>query len=202
MSPPRPPRDLARRQPEIVVLEEGARIERIFTRKNGPTRFAPIFFDKGDGGRLNDPDGNYGVRYGAAELSGAFAETFLREPGRALLPLDLIESKARATLRATRPLRLIALMGAGLARVGATAEVTHGGLPYRVAQAWSKALWRHPERPDGIAYRARHDDDAVCFALFDNPPVCVEVFRREIDLLNQGWFWKLMEAYAVGIAPE
>ena len=101
-----------------------------------------------------------------------------------------------------RRLRLvIKLMGAGLARVGATAEVTHGGLPYGVPQTWSKALRDHPVHCDGIAYRARHDDDAVCYALFDYDPVCVSEDLRETNIVSHDWFWRLMDAYDVGIAP-
>jgi hypothetical protein len=161
----------------------------------------PLYFDRGAGGRLNAPDGSYGVLYAAAEPRGAFAETLLREPGRTLLPADLIDRRGLAKLRTTRPLRLVALMGAGLARVGATAEVTHGGLPYDAAQAWSKALRAHPERADGIAYRARHDDDAVCHALFDDPPTSVQEVSREVNLMGAEWFWRLMDQYQVGLAP-
>ena len=67
--------------------------------------------------------------------SGAFAETFLRQPGRRFIPDDLLAAKAYAQLRATRPLRLVKLSGPGLAKLGATAQVTHGGLPYDVPQA-------------------------------------------------------------------
>jgi hypothetical protein len=196
VSPPLPPSDLSRRKPEILDLAEGSTLARMFTLPRDP-----IHFDRGSGGRLNAPDGGYGVLYVAAEPRGAFAETLLREPGRTLLPPDLIARKGLVTLRTARPLRLIALMGAGLARVGATAEVTHGGLPYDASRAWSKALRDHPERADGIAYRARHDDDAVCHALFDHAPICVEEVSRQVDLVGADWFWRLMDAYDVGIAP-
>src|SRR5262249_43966467 len=113
--------------------------------------------------------------------------------------LDEVLARARARLRVTRDLRLVNLHGAGLARLGATAEVVHGGLPYDVPQAWSKALYGHPLVPDGIAYTARHDDTAFCYALFDRRPRCVRMHSR-FDDLDQDWFWELAGDYGIGLA--
>ena len=195
MTAPSPPADFSAREPVIVSLHEGTLVERIFTSTRDP-----VYFDRSRSGRLNAPDGAYGVLYAAADARGAFAETFLRHPGRRLLPLDLVAARSRASLRVTRDLKLVKLSGAGLARLGATAEVTHGGLPYDAPQAWSKAIHDHPEAPDGIAYTARHDDEALCYALFDRPPACVVEYSRDASL-DQDWFWDLAELYDVGIAP-
>lgn len=195
MSVPRPPYDLARRDPLIIELPAGTLLHRFYTAS-----YEAIFFDRSGTGRFNSPDGSYGVLYAAMNSAGAFAETFLREPGRTLLPADLLARKAYVELRVLRPLRLVKLGGPGLARVGATAEVVHGGLPYDVPQAWSAALYRHPLMPGGIVYNARHDDEAVCCALFDRAPASVAEVRRETDL-DQDWFWTVAEPYGVGLAP-
>ncbi len=197
MSAPLPPTDLASRTPEFVTLIQGAIVERFYTAANDL-----IYFDRSTRGRFNAPDGSYGVLYAAEQLSGAFAETFLRTPGRTLLPPDLVRLKARARIRITRELRLIRLTGSGLARLGATAEVVHGGLPYNVPQAWSKALKEHPSQPDGVTYRARHDDDAICYALFDDMPLSVSEVSRDTELDSQDWFWRLADRYGIGIAPS
>ena len=84
---------------------------------------------------------------------GAFAETFLRVPGRTQLPSDLRERKGDARLRLERGLNFLQLHGPGLALVGATAEVTSGGLPYDLPQAWSSAIYHHPGNFDGIVLR-------------------------------------------------
>ena len=76
-------------------------------------------------------------------------------------------AKAYVRLRANRELTLIRLAGSGLAPLGATAEVTHGGWPYEVPQAWSAALHAHSVGADGIAYTARHDDSQICYAIFE-----------------------------------
>ena len=76
-------------------------------------------------GRLNAPDGSYGVLYVAQKPFGAFAETFLRTPGRTLIDADLL----RARLEPHSDLTLIRLAGPGLAILGATAEVVHEDSP-------------------------------------------------------------------------
>lgn len=193
MSAPEPPGDLASRDLSIVDLPVGTTLHRFYTSAHDP-----IHFDRSRDGRLNAPDFSYGVLYAAASIEGAFAETFLRRPGRTLLPRDLLARKAHVVLRLTSPVRLVELHGPGLARAGATAEVTHGGLPYDAPQAWSLALRMHPSRPHGIAYRARHDDGEICYALFEGAPV-VEA-RRATDL-DANWFWHIAERYAVGLSP-
>ncbi len=138
--------------------------------------------------------------YVAQKASGAFAETFLRIPGRTVLARDFVAGKAYARLRMTRALRFICLTGKGLARIGATAEVTHSGLPYDVPQAWSTALHRHSAKADGIVYSARHDDQETCYAVFERARNTIEEVERRIDL-DDDWFWDLAEAYGVGLAP-
>jgi hypothetical protein len=196
VSAPLPPDDLESRSPEIVILAQGVVIERFYT-----AAFDPIHFDRSHDGRFNAPDGGYGVLYTSQTLRGAFAETFLRDPGRTLIPLDLLRRKARVRLKTARVLRLTKLAGTGLARLGATAEVVHGGLPYDVPQAWSMALHGHPLKADGIAYTARHDDEALCYALFDRDAKCVEMVSREKNI-DQDWFWEIADLYGVGLAPS
>jgi hypothetical protein len=193
---PLPPGDLATRDPLVLQLGAGEIVHRFFT-----AAYEPLYFDRSLDGRLNAPDGSYGVLYCAKTQAGAFAETFLRQPGRTLLPADLIQSKAYVRLQITRRLRLIRLAGRGLARLGATAEVVHGGLPYDVPQAWSRALRHHPSTPDGIAYHARHDDAELCYALFDHAQDAIEAAGLSRDLDVQAWFWDLADEYGVGLAP-
>ncbi len=194
--PPYPPADLHARDPHLVRLPENSVLHRFYT-----ARFDPIFFDRSLAGRLNAPDGGYGVLYAARTKAGAFAETFLRQPGRTLIPADFLASKAYARLRVLRPLTLIKFSGPGLGRLGATAELVHGGKPYDAPQAWSKALKARPVGADGIAYTARHDDEELCYALFDgrsNPVAEID----SVTNLDRDWFWLIAEPYGVGIAPS
>ena len=195
MSAPLPPDDLASRRPRVVRLRKGTVLHRFY-----PIDHEPMFFDPSRLGRLNAPDGNYGVLYAAREANGAFAETFLRQPGRSLVDASLLRRKAYVRLEITADLNLIRLAGPSLAILGATAEVVHGGLPYDAPQAWSKALFAHPLSPDGIAYYARHDDECLCYAIFDRARGSVREIDRETNL-DQDWFWRLAQRYKVGLAP-
>ncbi|TAN16599.1 MAG: RES domain-containing protein [Rhizobiaceae bacterium] len=195
MSGPLPPPDLHERRPDLIDFPTGDKLYRFYT-----AQWEPIFFDRSTIGRFNAPDGSYGVLYAAKTLAGAFAETFLRTPGRTLIDLEFLQRKAYVRLAASRKLTLIRLAGPGLARLGATAEVTHRGLPYDVAQAWSAALFRHPIAADGIAYHARHDDAELCYALFDRAVGAIVEDVREGDL-DQDWFWQIADRYRVGLAP-
>lgn len=192
---PLPPADLAIRSPIFETLRQGTEIHRFFT-----AAFEPIHFDRSDKGRFNDPARGYGVLYGAESKRGAFAETFLRQPERTLLASDFIFTKGYVRLATTRPLQLIRVAGPGLVRIGATAEVCHGGLPYDVPQAWSTALHGLSHKVDGIAYHARHDDEAVCYAIFDRAADSIREVSRDLDL-DVNWFWEIAELYGVGLAP-
>jgi RES domain len=149
---------------------------------------------------LNAPGDSYGVLYAAKAPQGAFAETFLRNPGLTQLPTDLLVTKAYVTLQVLRPLKLVRMTGPGLARIGATTQVVHGGKPYDIPQEWSGALHQHPGGYDGIAYNARHDDEALCYAIFDRAAGAIREASRETDL-DQDWFWDIAEPYGVGLAP-
>ncbi|MBB2158230.1 RES family NAD+ phosphorylase [Gluconacetobacter diazotrophicus] len=190
---PWPPGDLASRQPRWRVLPAGQPLHRFYSRAHDP-----IYFDRSRSGRLNAPDGSHGVLYTAEQPAGAFAETFLRAPGRTLLPTDLIAAKARAILSADRELRLVELHGPGLAVLGATAEVTSSGLPYDLPHAWSKAVHDAWPDADGISYRARHDNDQICFALFDRTESAIAIASQS-DNLDADWFYELMDIYGVGL---
>jgi hypothetical protein len=185
---------LAERSPLLEELAPNTEAHRFFT-----VGFDPIHFDRSAQGRFNAPTGGYGVLYAAKKPRGAFAETFLRQPGRTLLASDFIRRKGYVRLT-TRRLRFVRFAGPGLARLGVTAEVAHGGPPYDCAHSWSAALRAHPIRADGIAYHARHNDEALCYAIFDRARDAIREAGREVDLDTE-WFWEIAELYGVGLAP-
>ncbi len=193
---PFPPADIATRVPIIETLAAGTIIYRFYS--NG---FDPVYFPEDTGGRLNAPDGAYGTLYAARSTGGAFAETFLRNAGKTLIDDAIVKKKGMVELRLVAELYLACLHGPGLAILGATAEVTHAGLSsYDLSQAWSKSLHDHPAGIDGIAYRSRHDDDEICFAIFDRaaPKLALQLQQAEID---QPWFWDLVDRYRVSYLP-
>ena len=106
MSGPAPPPDLHRRDPDILDVPKGSTLHRFYT-----AAYEPIFFDRSNAGRFNAPDGGFGILYCARNLAGAFAETFLRRPGRTLIDLKFLRTKAYVRLNAVADLRLVRLYG-------------------------------------------------------------------------------------------
>ena len=195
--PPKPPADLNSRTPRLLTLGPGTIVHRFYTTSNDP-----LYFDRSLDGRLNAPDGSYGVLYAAAKANGAFAETFLRTTGRRMIDPKLTSKKGYVAYEVVSPLNIIEFDGPGLAIVGATAEVVHcGGPPYPNPQSWSLALHSHPMTADGIAYGARHDPHEVCYAIFDRAGHAIREVKREVDL-DQSWFWDLADGYGMGQPPS
>ena len=155
---PAPPADLANRTLPITKFR-GAwfRVHR--------TALGPLHFGKSGSNRFDAPAGEFGVLYLARHEAGAFVETFGHATGIRVLDTTELATRALSRVEASRPLRLIDLRGKGLARLGADAELLSGD--YGLSQAWALALYNHPTAADGIVYRARHDPDQFCAALFD-----------------------------------
>jgi hypothetical protein len=162
--PPLPPRDLKKRPLPVHVVPAMTNLYRVH-----PANRAALFYGPLPGqpprGRWDSPDGKFGVCYMAEQSYAAFAECFLRNPGVMMLEAVDLTERALALLQPWRDLRLVAMHGAGLHAVGATAASCTG--PYAVSRQWAAALHAHPDKPDGIRYRARHDDDGFAIALFD-----------------------------------
>ena len=105
---------------------------------------------------------------------------------------------------ADRLLRLVDLSGKGLALVGADARLCMGD-DYKISQDWSLALWRHPQRLDGILYRTRHDPDKKAAALFDRDEVKAALSFRDMGSLLDGdnveLLAKILEHYKFILMP-
>ena len=155
---------LPKRLPSIQV-KAGTRWMRI----HAPGRNA-LWFGPGSGRqpihRFDDPEGRFRVCYFGTTLEVCFAETFLRNPPVRILALDDLAGRSIATVEVRRELRLVPIHGPSLARLGVTAELASGS-DYAASRLWSRALWEHSDKPDGILYRPRHDDSALSVALYD-----------------------------------
>lgn len=132
-------------------------------------QFDPIFFGRTGECRFDAPPPAraFGVLYLAADVQCAFIETFGHghvDRGR-LVTLEALARKRLAVVTFRRPLRLVDLTEAGLAQIGADARLCVGD--YDVAQHWSGALHAHPDVPDGLLYRSRHDPGRLCAAVYD-----------------------------------
>jgi hypothetical protein len=169
--PPRPPQDLQARDLPIEVVRAGTILSRIHRTEFGPIVFGPAP-GAAPGGRWDAPAGEFRVCYLAEEPQTAFAETFLRMSGETILDPADVADRSLAEVIVMRDLRLAAMSGRGLARMGTTAAVCSG--PYAASREWARVVHDHPARPDGIRYRARHDDDGYSLALFDRAADAIE----------------------------
>jgi hypothetical protein len=168
---PPPPSWLSTLALPISNVAPGTPLYRVHRAVNDPVFFGPGRAASGRPlplvFRFDSPSGAFGVLYVAMELSGAVAETILRNPERQMFPQSQLTSRSATELRCARDLRMVQLHGAGLQQVGTDNSVSTG--PYQSSGLWADALWHHPEAPDGIEYRSRHDPDRLCWALFERP---------------------------------
>jgi hypothetical protein len=126
---------------------------------------APLFFGRSGDNRFDDPAGEFGVLYLAADPPGAFIETFGQATGEVIVTRAAIARRCVSVVTAPRPLTLVDLTGPGLVQIGADARLWAGD--DGPAQRFSRALWAHPARPDGLYYPARHDPSRCAIALYD-----------------------------------
>jgi len=173
-------------------MPAGTRFVRIHRRE-----LSPLFFGTTGDNRFDDPDRSYGVCYLALTLEGAFAETFLRAVGAQFVASVFLAARAFTTIAVTAPLRLVAVHGPGLARLGATSIVTSGA--HALAQRWSRAIHDHPAAPDGLLYRANHDNGELCAALFDRCAERLAPRQAEGLFADRTRLAALLDRYKVGL---
>lgn len=139
-----------------------------------------LFFNKNSVFRFNAPNGEFGVLYLGEDETSAFIETYGWLTGERYITREQLTKRRLALVSANRPMNLVDLSGKGLARIGADGRLCIGD-DYKTSQNWSLALWKHPQKPDGILYRSRHDPDKKAVALFDRAEV-----EAAISFKNRG----------------
>jgi RES domain len=80
------------------------------------------------------------------------------------------------------------LTGPGLAQLGADERLCAGD--YTIAQRWSTAFLHHPQKPDGLYYRSRHDPQRACAALYPRRKRTLRVVRH-VGLAERDATWLL-----------
>lgn len=148
--------------------------------------------------RFDDPEGSFRVCYLGASLGVCFAETFLRNPPVRILGLKDLESRSLSTIEVTVEMRLVRLHGPGLAKLGVTGDVA-GGDDYSGSQTWSRMVWQHRDQVDGILYRPRHDDSALCAAIFDRAGENLKTVAQTGLAADPHAVAKLLRRYGLGI---
>jgi hypothetical protein len=161
--------------------------------------FGPIYFGRSGLNRFDAPGKQYGVLYLAADAHGAFIETFGRQPGRLIVSIGELAQRGLARVTVRRSLRLVDLSGAGLARIGADSRLVSGS--YDVSQAWALALYEHPDQPDGLLFRSRHDPSRLCAAIFDRAEDALRTrsLGSLSDAANAALLGNILDTYDFGL---
>lgn len=71
------------------------------------------------------------------------------------------------------------------------------GLPQR----WALALHRHPERPDGLYYRVRHDQSRIGIALFDRVGHVLQADCRDNTFARPDALAPILAHYGFALSP-
>jgi hypothetical protein len=165
-APPDPPGDLSSRKLPIHRINTGRKLFRVHKSAYGAK-----FFGRSGNWRFDDPMSSYGTLYAALTPYAAFAETLPRGTGT-LVATPELAVRSLCSFTTVRTIRLAPLYGRHLAAVEANAAVTSG--PYECSQQWSRALHERPDRPDGIAYRASHDNDELAVVIFERAAAAID----------------------------
>src|SRR5262249_42118380 len=91
--------------------------------------------------------------------------------------LSDVQRRSVSRLRTNRRLRLVKMYDDGLQQLGLDNAISTG--PYDPCGLWSDALWGHRDRPDGVAYRSRHDSGHVCLAIFERADIALSAAPSE-----------------------
>jgi hypothetical protein len=178
-------------------VKVGTRWMRIHAQARSPLWFGPAR-GRQPIHRFDDPSGRFRVCYFGTTVEVCFAETFLRNPPIRILALDDLAGRSIATVEVRRALRLARMHGPSLARLGVTAELASGS-DYATSQLWSRALWEHSDQFDGIAYRSRHDDSALCVALYDRAKDGLAIVQDHSLATDHQQLARLLRRYGVGL---
>lgn len=153
-------------------------------RVHGDGRAARWYGRKDATWRWDDPDRDFGVLYLGRSLDGPFAEALLRSPTDRDVLWSRVQQKRQARFKTLAPLRLAKLHGEGLAWWEVTAaEIAEAD--YAVPQGLSLKI-NAIVPVDGIQYRSRFDNDALCVALFDRADDKIDLVT-ESEPIDKAW---------------
>ena len=155
---PPPPADLAiRKLPLVTISGNLFRIHRTIQHWR--------YFGKNISERFDDPLGVFGVLYGSTTADAAFAEVFLRQLASMSVAQADLQARSISTFKAD-PLKCVELTSSGLRKLSCDNRISTEK-PYQTTHLWSRAFYLHPQQPDGLVYRSRHNPRFRCLALFD-----------------------------------
>jgi hypothetical protein len=191
---PPPPIDLDSRRLPLK------RLQNLIYRIHRPD-FPCLYFGKNSSGRFDDPLGQYGVLYGALQPEGAFVEVFLRRLSLMLIRESDLKERILSSI-ACKTIQCVDWTGAGLRKVSCDNRISTEK-PYGTAALWSRAFFTHPQKPDGIIYRSRHNPQFKCVALFDRvrPKLSLKSSEPLMTGTRRDWTINQVAKYGLAIEP-
>jgi hypothetical protein len=169
--------------------------------RSHPARHGAIYFGRNRAHRFDAPAGEYGVLYVGADPHVAFIESFQIAGIHPAVTESKLAERALSRIRIRRPVRLVDLAGSGgLTRIGADARIFTAG--YSVSQRWSRAIQNHPEEPDGILYRPRHDPARFAAAFFDRIEAQVAAETTGLWLDQKAVLGEVLDAYRIALVSQ
>lgn len=161
-----------------------------------------LHFGKNQRNRFDDSKGQFSVCYLSLSPAGAFVESLIRKPQGQLLESRDLRSFHLAKLRNQQPLNLVQCYGEGLYRNGLDARIS-SSTDYQHCRDLSRQLSAHADRPDGLIYRARHDDDQFSIALFERARKKIDEPESSIAWIHTGTIRDdILDRYAIALVDS
>jgi hypothetical protein len=166
-----PPKGFESSGIELASIKTGTKWFRLYSsRYPDPLGFgfSPSRFSD-PGVALPEKD-RFGVIYFGSSLKVCFLERILRDLrngrlGDVPIPYAELEQLMCAEIVTARPLNLVDLRGDNLVKMGVPTDAVRAS-SHRLGQKWSLAFWLHKQRPHGILYYSRLNDE-INMALYD-----------------------------------
>lgn len=147
-----------------IVLPAGKTIIRVHQISMGALWFGPAPGSP-PGYRFDAPAGEYRTLYCAENLTGAFVETVLRQAKR-IVARPFVDLRGWTELSCKRDLTFAKVYDEGLVHHGVSTDICAGD-DYTTSRRFAADVFASDVEIDGIAYRARHNNGQICFAVFD-----------------------------------
>jgi hypothetical protein len=200
---PEPPPSFNTYELPLVSLDPDP--DEVWQRLYRCSHASSLHFGRGRQYRFDDPHGDYGVLYVARDVQGTFIETFgdSRGPtGELEIARGDIAQRCVARIEIIRSLRVVDLTGPGLAQIQADARLTAGD-NYPLSQRWGRQIFDHRQRPDGILYRARHDQSRLSLALVNRASnaVAETLHGGLLEPRNRPLLIDILRAYRISLLP-
>jgi|GEM_PF-671704 len=174
---PSPAQDFDRRSLPILEIGAGYQFYRLNSRLNskGEIHQSAKFFDRTGCGRWDGSNQDYGILYVGADSYAAYIECYGREPEqRSFSSNSLLITETELNRRflsrftSKKQLRFVQVYGNGLQKLGVDSQITScSPKEYEFPREWGRAFHQHPDKVDGICYLSRHDNEKLCYGIFD-----------------------------------